>query len=61
MTKPESVTLRRNLQQAKHCIEEALSVVERGEDLDCAIDDTEHAQSLLAFIVQRLKSHRVGR
>ena len=42
------VTLRRSLEQAIHCLEEALSVVEnQGEDARCAYDDVEAAIGLL--------------
>jgi hypothetical protein len=41
------VTLRRLLEQTKHCVEEALSIVEQGEDVECAIDDIEQAQELI--------------
>jgi len=44
MPKP---TTRRLLQQAKHCIEEALAVVESAELTDHALDDAEHALELL--------------
>ena len=41
------VTLRRSLEQAQHCIVEALSVVEHGEDVRCAEDDVHQAIELL--------------
>ena len=41
------VTLRRSLEQARHCIAEALSVVEHGEDVRCAEDDVHQAIELL--------------
>jgi hypothetical protein len=41
------VTLRRSLEQALHCIAEALSVVEHGEDVRCAEDDVHQAIELL--------------
>ena len=41
------VTLRRTLEQVLHCVEEALSVVEHGEDARSARDDVEQAVSLL--------------
>lgn len=47
MSQSRQVTLRRNLQQALHCVQEALSVVERDEDLRCAVDDVKHARLLL--------------
>ncbi len=47
MKETRIVTVRRHLQQAKHCVEEALSIVERDEDARCAIDDVEQAIALL--------------
>jgi hypothetical protein len=41
------VTLRRTLEQALHCVEEALSVVEQGEDARSAMGDVQQAVSLL--------------
>ena len=41
------VTLRRSLEQARHCIVEALSVVEHGEDVRCAEDNVRQAIELL--------------
>jgi len=56
MPKP---TTRRLLQQAKHCIEEALAVVESGELSDHAIDDAQHALELLeSHIIPELKGAR---
>jgi hypothetical protein len=46
-TEDRIVTLRRSLEQAHHCIEEALSVVNHGEDLRCAEDDVWQATELL--------------
>jgi hypothetical protein len=40
-------TLRRSLEQARHCIVEALSVVEHGEDVRCAEDNVRQAIELL--------------
>ena len=42
-----NVTVRRSLEQAGHCIAEALSVVEHGEDVRCAEDDVHQAIELL--------------
>lgn len=42
-----NVTVRRSLEQACHCIAEALSVVEHGEDVRCAEDDVRQAIELL--------------
>jgi len=48
MTKKDRrVTLRRTLEQARHCVQEALSVVEHGEDVRCAADDVDAAVALL--------------
>jgi hypothetical protein len=41
------VSLRRTLEQAHHCVAEALSVVETGEDPRCALDDVRAAVGLL--------------
>ena len=54
-------TTRRLLQQAKHCIEEALSVVEAGESFDHAIADAEQALELLeSHIIPALKKGNAG-
>jgi hypothetical protein len=42
-----SVTLRRTLEQAQHCVDEALSVVLHDEDMQCAVDDVHQAIELL--------------
>lgn len=47
MKNERRVTLRRTIQQVKHCVEEALSVVERDEDIRCALDDLDQAEALL--------------
>ena len=44
-------SVRRNLQQAKHCIEEALSVLKNNEPTQQAIDDAEQAAMLLTEII----------
>lgn len=41
------ITLRRNLQQIVHCAQEALSVIENDEDMNCAIDDLQQASQLI--------------
>jgi hypothetical protein len=41
------VSLRRSLEQARHCVQEALSVVSRSEDPRCAMDDVIQAAQLL--------------
>ena len=54
------VTLRRNMQQVLHCVQEALSVIENQEDLRCALDDICAAQDLMAYckkiILERAKN-----
>lgn len=47
MANDREVTLRRTLQQVGHCIDEALSVLEHSEDLECAVDDIEQAVAIL--------------
>lgn len=47
MAADRDVSLRRSLEQARHCVQEALSVVERGEDPRCALDDVVQAAQLL--------------
>lgn len=42
-----TITLRRMIQQTGHCVAEALSIVEKGEDTRCAIDDLEQAGMLI--------------
>lgn len=44
---PATPTTRRLLQQARHCVEEALSVVEAKEDPQSALDDADQALLLL--------------
>lgn len=62
MRNDRDITTRRLMQQAKHCIDEALSVVERGEDTNCAIDDMKQAEHLCGSVLIRLKDmHRVER
>lgn len=51
-----TVTTRRTIQQIKHCVEEALSIVEKGEDRDCAIDDLKHARGLIDVALENLKN-----
>jgi len=41
------VSVRRTLEQAGHCIDEARNIVERGEDARCAVDDVDQAIVLL--------------
>lgn len=47
-------TLRRTLEQAKHCVEEALSVVMNDEAPKSAIEDVEQARELLGDVLDRL-------
>ena len=42
-----NISLRRSLQQALHCLQEALSVIDNKEDPRCALDDVEQAHGLL--------------
>lgn len=46
------VTLRRNLQQAIHCLTEADAVLSHGEDPRCAADDVWQAQELIRLAIQ---------
>jgi hypothetical protein len=45
----------RSLEKVVHCLREALSVVERGEDLRCADDDLACSQSLMALVRGRVR------
>lgn len=55
MSKPmRDVSLRRTIQQVGHCVAEALSVVEKGEDRRCAIDDLEQARQLIDVALKRI-------
>ncbi len=54
------VTLRRRLEQIKHCVKEAISVMERREDARCAADDLEQALSLLEQVLPEVKSQARG-
>lgn len=51
-----NVTTRRTVQQIKHCVEEALSIIERAEDLRCAHDDLRQAYELTAKVLADLKA-----
>ncbi len=56
MTNPKNVaTLRRNIEQAKHCLEEALSVVVHEEDIERAVDDLDQARLLVDEIIERIR------
>ncbi len=46
-----NISIRRNLEQAKHCLEEALSIVNNKEDLKCALDDVKAARDLLVEVI----------
>lgn len=52
MKNDRNVTLRRMIQQVKHCAEEALSVVERDEDMRCAMDDLKQAEMLIRECIE---------
>jgi hypothetical protein len=45
------LTIRRSLQQVKHCVEEALAVVEANEDRGHAVNDLEQAVLLIKTII----------
>lgn len=51
----ENVTLRRLLEQARQCVDEAKSVVEHREDVQCASDDLAVADQLLWTVQRRLR------
>ena len=56
MSTERVITIRRNLEQAQHCIAEALSIIEHDEDKRCAVDDLEQAVSLLSeAVIPRLR------
>ena len=55
MGNDRNVSMRRTLEQAKHCVEEALSVVERGEDSRCALDDLAQAGELIGVVRKALQ------
>jgi hypothetical protein len=50
-----NITIRRNVQQVAHCALEALAVIERGEDLGCAVDDLTQCRMLLDEIIPKLR------
>ena len=54
------VSVRRRLQQIKHCVEEALEVFEKKEDVRCAADDLLHAQELLKNVLPEILSQAKG-
>lgn len=45
------ITLRRTVEQVVHCLVEAGSVLERGEDPRLALDDARQASDLLGGVV----------
>jgi hypothetical protein len=51
-TDDRNVTLRRNIEQAIHCLTEAHSVLKNKEDPRCAADDVWQAAELLRVAVQ---------
>ncbi len=54
------VTVRRTLQQIRHCVEEAESVIANGEADSDAIADLDQARQLLGNVMMRIrrKEHR---
>jgi len=50
-----TVSLRRSVQQAKHCVQEALDAIGHGEDAGCAIDDLEQAKLLIDECLKRIR------
>jgi len=47
----KTITVRRSLEQVKHCVEEALSVWENEESTECAYEDAEQAYVLLRDVI----------
>lgn len=60
-TETRVVTLRRTMQQAIHCLEEATSAWIEGEDVNCAIDDVEQAHLLCEQILLSLNAAKKER
>jgi hypothetical protein len=52
------VTIRRTVQQIKHCVDEALAVIENEEDAGCAIDDLQQAYVLIEVALKRFASDK---
>lgn len=50
------ITTRRTVQQIKHCVEEALAIIERNEDARCAVDDLDQAGALIAQVLKTLRA-----
>lgn len=44
-------SLRRSLEQARHCLDEALSALYHGEDVRHALNDVSQAETLLRDVV----------
>lgn len=55
------VTVRRNLEQIKHCVEEALSIVIHREDPRHALDDLEQARQLILSVRVRILEEKTAR
>lgn len=58
---PKPMAVRRTMQQVKHCVEEAMAVIENDEHAQEAVDDLEQAQALLADVLPKLRSMAGGR
>lgn len=58
--KRATVTLRRTIQQASHCLAEAYDAWTRGEDVQCAIDDIEQAMALCEHIMTSLMAAKAN-
>jgi hypothetical protein len=48
------VTPRRTLEQIVHTAQEALSVIERGEDINCCLGDLYALQDMTTYIIKHL-------
>jgi hypothetical protein len=48
------VSIRRNVEQIKHCAEEALSVIVHEEDAQNAVEDLSQAKQLIEEVIRRL-------
>lgn len=48
------ITIRRTLEQIVNTAQEALSVYENGEDLNCCLDDLETLQEVTVLVKERL-------
>lgn len=49
------VTIRRTLEQTKHCVEEALSCIVHEEGYEPAVEDLKQAQALIADVLKRIR------